>query len=212
MDSRGEPASPPTDSTPMRSFNRAVYGYLGVIAGSVFVLSRLLGVLFAGVLVLGGHLLLHAPAFTLRNRTHLRHEESVEVVRDDLFSIRNPLTSMWIEDADVGELDSSRTRVCFTRSGPLGFSRRQYRLTMSTASDDTTEFELEREGTVLVTAQAFLEASEAGTRVEVTAERNRVHAFSLLLMKLLGPRYNRYLGANGYDVIREESSVGVRFL
>ena len=199
-----------TDEGAMRWFNRLVYGYLVVLVVVFFALTFFLGTLLAGAVVLVGHLLLHAPMFEITGRLNARNEEPADVVREELSSIRNPLTATWLADAEVLDSDSEPDSVRFTRSGPLDLFSKQYWLTVTTTADETTELTIERDGASILMTRATTEPTGTGTKVELTFERDAVHAFSLLLMWLLRSPFSHHLTAAGYDIVRETSSVGVR--
>ncbi|SEQ96867.1 hypothetical protein [Natrinema salaciae] len=198
------------DTDVMRSFNLFVYGYFALLIISLYALAQPIGLFLAGAVVLGGHLLLHAPLFVLRGELKARCNKPAEAVREELSSVRNPLTSMWLANADVESGPQSGT-VHFTRTGPLGLFSKRYQLSVTTLPDETIEQTIQRDGRSIVTARSSIESTEAETAIEMSFERNAIHAFSLLLMTVLESRLNRSLAAHGYDFVQESYSIGLRF-
>lgn len=194
----------------MCSFNRFLYAYLALLLIALLGLLRLVDYPIAIAVALTGHLLVHAPLFTLSGTMRARTDESVAAVRDELSSVENPLTSLWLTDAAQIEPDADAGTVHFRRNGPLGLTSKQYRLVATEQPDETIVLTISRDGRSIVTARASVESVETGTRVTLTVERTAVHALSLLMMTLLGSTVDRLYAAQGYDVVDDSHSVGLR--
>ncbi|ELZ09426.1 hypothetical protein C479_11420 [Halovivax asiaticus JCM 14624] len=194
----------------MRSFNRFLYGYLALLIIAFLGLLRLFGYPIAIAVALAGHLLIHAPLFTLTGNMRARTDESVAAVRDELSSVENPLTSLWLTDAAQIETDADAGAIHFRRNGPLGLTSKQYRLVATEQPDETIVLTISRDGRSIVTARASVESAEAGTWVALTAERTAVHALSLVMMTLLGSTIDRLYAAHGYDIVDDSHSIGLR--
>ncbi|AGB17200.1 hypothetical protein Halru_2622 [Halovivax ruber XH-70] len=194
----------------MRSFNRFLYAYLALLIIAFLGLLRLFGFPTATAVALAGHLLIHAPLFTLIGNMRARTDESVATVCDELSSVANPLTSLWLTDAAQIETDSDAGAVHFRRNGPLGLTSKQYRLVATERPDETIVLTISRDKRSIVTARASVESVETGTRVTLTVERTDVHALSLLMMMLLGSTVDRLYAAHGYDIVDDSHSVGLR--
>lgn len=194
----------------MQSYNRLVYGYFGLMIVAFLALVGPFGIPLAGAVVLGGHLLFHAPLFVLTGHLYAHHDSSVEEVRKELSSVQNPLTSMWLVDVDHRKLNTESGSIRFQRDGPFGLFSKQYQLAVTTQADETIELAISRDERSIVTAHVSVEPTGVRTRVEITFERDAVHAFSLVLMMLVGSTTNRFLAAHGYDVVEESQSTGFR--
>lgn len=204
--------SGPTGSAALRPNTFLVYGYLGAAIVVTVTLVRTLGIVTGAVLGIGGHVLFHLPLFVVRSEETLVTDKSVETVRQELSSTRNPLTALWIAKADSvhQQVDRDVPRTECTIPGPLGLTRRRYVLTVDERADGTLHLEIRRDGSAVVDARLAIDGGDPDTRLTVVAERNEVHLFSLVLLRASESTIARYLEERGYEIVAADTSTTFR--
>lgn len=183
--------------------------YLVALLVAVVSLGRLAGPLVAGVVIGGVHLLVHAPAFEVREDLELLTDDPPDAVRETFSAAHNPMTSIWIEGADRIH-DESRTDIRFDRSWFLGSFSRRYAVSVRPVSDGSGQIEVRRGDTSVVTADVEIDALETGTRLRTRTRRSQTCAFELALLTLAGSEIRRHFEACGYEPVSGRTAVGLR--
>lgn len=197
----------------LRRHQLIVYGYFGALFVAMLVAGRTIGVLRGGAALFAGHLLLHAPIFTLRTESTLRTGRSEAAVLEEFASPRNPLTSLWLASAD--RIDDSSSdgddALRFEKGGPLGIGSYRYAVGVDRSAAGGHRLTIRRDDSVVVDARISVESTDDDTLLRLAGERPAVHAFELLVVLLLGSRDADRLSEHGYEPADERVSVRSRF-
>lgn len=192
-----------------RRNNALFVAYYAALPVAMLSLARVTGLLVAGGVVAGLHILVHVPAFEARERLVLLTDEPPDAVRDAFSTAHNPLTSLWIEGAD-GIHEETDTEVRFDRSWILGLSSKRYTVSVRPDAGGGQRFEIRRGDTPVVTCSLEIVARESGTGLRTTTRRSPIHAFLLVLLVLNGSEVRRHLATCGYEVTDVRTAIGLR--
>lgn len=205
------------DLTAGRALDRLTVLKWAYLIGLVFLVVGLIltiNLIVAAVVAFGIHVLLHARVFELTATTTFVTSQPVESATAEFSTAKNPLTSLWIADAEEGTVSAGEDNrsVAFTISGPLNIGSQHFTIEVTEIYDGERRIEIRRGENAIVTVALTFESIRDGTRMIVTSERTSVHLLALFLITAAGSEVQSELGERGYETIDTERSIGLRSL
>lgn len=202
------------ESRAYRGYQFLSFAFFVLLSAVLVVLTLTFGFVTGLALTLGVYLLFHVPVFAVRGEEVMAIDEPPKTIQEELASVRNPLTSLWIARADRIHEPQGRDddRISFSTAGLLGRFRKQYVIDVEEDSDDEIHLEIRREDSTIVTTRITIEGNDDGTSITIASDRTAVDAFSLVLMTVLESTVRRHLATYGYDPVESDVSVRMRSL